>query len=389
MSQSWRIGDKELAYLEEMLAGGFPDNAPLNFITRLEEAFAEKFHSPYAIALNSGTATLHAALAAAGVRAGDEVIVPPLTMASTSLAVLHQNATPLFADIDPDTFTIDPESIRQNITARTKAIIPVAIYGLAPDMDPIMQIAQENNLVVIEDDAQCFLGKYKGRTVGTLGHLASFSFQNSKHITSGEGGMVITAQADIAEKVRRFACLGYAAIGKEGGSRLDKRTLHSPAYKRHSELGFNYRIAELCAAVALAQLERLDEFVHWRRECAHAYDQVVRQCSWLKPQKTPADCEHACWSYVVRLDDDGEAGLWEKFYDKFIEFGGRGFYGCWSLTYLEPAFQNGTCGAFEPGLCPVAEKVQPQLMQFKTHLGDDETINRQAEALEKTIRYLG
>jgi perosamine synthetase len=287
MSRSWRIGDKELVSLKEMLEGGFPDSSEINFITRLEEAFAEKFESPFAIAHNNGTATLHSALAAAGVTCGDEVIVPPLTMASTSLAVLHQNATPVFADIDLETFMIDPESIRRNIASKTRAIIPVAIYGLSPDMDPIMDIAKENNLVVIEDDAQCFLGKYKGRMVGTLGHMASFSFQNSKHISSGEGGIVITSHAEYAEKIRRFTCLGYAALGKNVGSRLDKKTLHSPAAKWHSDLGFNYRIPELCAAVALAQLERLDELVDWRKRCASVYDRVVRPCSWLKPQKYP------------------------------------------------------------------------------------------------------
>ena len=389
MAKSWRIGDNELVYLKEMLEGGFPDGSKINFITRLEEAFAEKFESKFAIAHTNGTATLHSALAAGGVEQGDEVIVTPLTMASTSLAVLHQNATPVFADIDADTFTIDPESIRSRITTKTKAIIPVAIHGLSPDMDPIMEIAKENDLVVIEDDAQCFLGKYKGRMVGTMGHMASFSFQNSKHMTSGEGGMIITSDADYAEKARRFSCLGYAAIGNSVGSRLDKKTLHNPACKRHSDLGVNYRIPELCAAVALAQLERLNEFVQWRKKCAAAYDDVVRQCSWLIPQKIPADYDHACWTYAVKLGDNCEPGLWEKFYDKFKEFGGRGFYSCWSLTYLEPAFQNGTCGSFESGICPVAESIQPRLMQFKTHFGDDETIKRQAKALEKTINYFG
>ena len=387
MAKSWRISDKEYLYLKEFLDGGFPDGSKINFITRLEEAFAAKFESKFAIAHNNGTATLHSALAAAGVTRGDEVIVPPLTMASTSLAVLHQNATPVFADIDPDTFTIDPESIRERITPKTKAIIPVAIYGLSPDMDAVMKIAEENNLVVIEDDAQCFLGRYHGRIVGTIGHMASFSFQNSKHIASGEGGMIITSDAEYAEKVRRFTCLGYAAIGKNVGSRLDKKTLHSPGYKRHSDFGFNYRIPELCAAVALAQLEKLDEFLYWRKKCAAAYDQVVEDCSWLKAQKIPSGYEHAFWTYVVKLDPGTEAGLWERFYDKFVEFGGRGFYGCWSLTYLEPAFQNGSCGNFEPGICPIADKVQPNLMQFKTHFGDEQTINQQAEALQKTINF--
>ena len=387
MPKSWRISDSEYRYLQEMLDGGFPETSEVNFIGRLEEAFAAKFESGYAIAHNNGTATLHSALVAAGVGAGDEVIVPPLTMASTSLAVLHQNARPVFADIDPETFTIDPESIRRNITPHTKAIIPVPIYGLSCDMDPIMAIAAEHGLVVIEDAAQCFLGRYHGRLVGTLGDMASFSFQNSKHMASGEGGMVITSNPAYAEAVRRFSCLGYAAIGQQSGSRFDKKVLHRPDYKRHVSLGYNYRIAELCAAVALAQLEKLDALVAWRKKCAAAYDEVVGPCPWLKPQRTPAGYDHACWAYVVAINASRGRDLWERFYDKFVEFGGRGFYGCWSLTYLEPAFQNGSCGHHEAGICPVAEMIQPTLMQFKTHFGDDETIDRQAGALEKTIKH--
>ncbi|HDY89893.1 MAG TPA: DegT/DnrJ/EryC1/StrS family aminotransferase, partial [bacterium] len=283
MHRSWRISEKEYLYLKELLDSGFPDNSKVNFISRLEEAFAEKFESKYAIAHINGTATLHSALAAAGVQPGDEVIVPPLTMASTSFAVLQQNAKPVFADVNPETFTIDSESIRKNITSKTRAIIPVAIYGLSADMDPIMETAKENNLVVIEDDAQCFLGRYHGRIVGTLGHIASFSFQKSKHITSGDGGMIITSNPDYAEKVRRFSCLGYAALSRKIGTIPDKKILHSHHYKRHTGMGYNYRMPELCAAVALAQLEKLDEFLHWRKKCADSYDEVVRTCTWLKP----------------------------------------------------------------------------------------------------------
>lgn len=144
---------------------------------RLEEAFCEKFGSKYAITFCNGTATLHIALEAVGVGLGDEVIVPPLTMSATTFGVLHANATPVFADVDPDTYQITAESIEKCITPRTKAIIVVSLYGLAPDFDKIMAVAKKHNLAVIEDDAQCFLGKYKGRTVGTIGDIASFSFQ--------------------------------------------------------------------------------------------------------------------------------------------------------------------------------------------------------------------
>ncbi len=389
MARSWRIGDKEFEYLKQLLDSGFPGAAGVSFTAKLEAAFAEKFHCRYAISHANGTATLHSALAAAGVEPGDEVIVPPLTMASTSLAVLHQNAVPVFADIDPATFLIDPQEIRRQITPRTRAIITVALYGLSPDMDPIMELAAEHGLAVIEDDAQCFLGRYRGRIVGSIGHLGSFSFQNSKHITCGEGGMVTTNSPDYADRVAKFASLGYGLVSAQPGkSRIDKRAIVRPDFKRHVSLGFNYRMSDVCAAMLLAQLERLEEFVAWRKRAAAAYDQVVRSCSWLKPQHVPDDCEHSYWAYTVCLPPEGDGPTWQQFFDKFVELGGDWFYGAWGLTYLEPLFQDGRFARqYEPGLCPVAESLQPRLMQFKTHYGDQQTIDRQAEALANTIRF--
>ena len=389
MTRSWRIGGKEYEYLRQVLDSGFPGSASVSFTAKLEAAFAEKFDCRYAISHANGTATLHSALAAAGVGPGDEVIVPPLTMASTSLAVLHQNAVPVFADIDPETFLIDPESVRRQITPRTRAVITVALYGLSPDMDPIMELADKHGLVVIEDDAQCFLGRYKGRIVGSIGHMASFSFQNTKHITCGEGGMITTNSPEYADRVAKFASLGYGLVGAGAGkSKIDKRAIVRPDFKRHVSLGFNYRMSDLCAAVLLAQLERLEEFVAWRQRAATALDQAVRSCNWLKPQRVPEDCQHSCWAYAVRLPGSGDGPTWDQFFDKLVELGGDWFYGAWGLTYLEPVFQNGAVGRkYEPGICPVAEQIQPRLMQFKTNYGDRETINRQAEVLARTIRY--
>ena len=391
MTRSWRIGDRECEYVQQLLESGFPGSANISFLAKLEAAFTEKFCCRYAISHANGTATLHSALAAVGVEPGDEVIVPPLTMASTSLAVLHQGAVPVFADIDSDTFLIDPEGIRDRITPRTRAIITVALYGLSPDMDPILELARQHGIAVIEDDAQCFLGRYKGRIAGSIGDLASFSFQNSKHITCGEGGMVTTNNLEYADRVARFASLGYGLVQAGAGkSKIDKRAILHPNFKRHISLGYNYRMSELCAAVAFAQLERLDEFVAWRRRTAAAFDQVVRNCSWLKAQHVGDDYEHSCWAYVVKLDTGTNDVTWQQFFDKFAELGGDGFYGAWSLTHLEPVFQDGSLGVkYEEGICPVAEATQPRLMQFKTNYGDHDTIDRQAEALAKTIQCFG
>lgn len=386
-----RISLKEAAYVMEVLQSQFSTSRGANMLNRLERAFAEKFGVGYAISFVNGTATLHAALAAAGVGPGDEVIVPPLTMASTSFAVLHAGALPVFADIDPETWTIDPASIRERITERTKAIVPVAIYGLSPDMDPIMEIAEEYGLFVLEDDAQCFLGKYKGRLVGTLGHAASFSFQSSKHMTSGEGGMVITDDPDLADRIRRFNSLGYAAVGRSQ-AKISKDVIQDPNYARHVEIGWNYRMAEVCAAVALGQLERLDLLVSLRKKAASYFAQAVEGCTWLTPQRVPEGYEHAYWTYVLRLDRDDIT--WHDFRAKYLEFGGEPFYGAWRLTYLEPAFQGKRFADYQwqdfgPGLCPVAETTQPRLIQLPTNYFSEEEMERQAEALARTIDYFG
>lgn len=389
MPPSWRVDRRERAYLEELLDGGFPDGSSTSgFVGRLERAFAEKFGARFAISFANGTATLHAALVAAGVRPGDEVIVPPLTMASTSLAVLHAGAVPVFADIDPGTFNIDPRSIAERITPRSRAVIPVALYGLSPDMDAILELAQRHRLVVIEDAAQCFLGRYRGRTVGTLGHLASFSFQNTKHMTCGEGGMILTDDADLADRVARFASLGYGLVtAQPGKTGIDRRAIVHPGFKRHVGLGFNYRMSELCAAFALAQLEKLDEFVARRQAAAAAFDAVVSGCRWLVRQQVPGNCVHAYWAYVLRLDPGKGIG-WQQFFDKFVELGGEWFYGAWSLTYEEPYFREAFGDRYPRGLCPIAERTQPCLIQLKTNYGDPTIVAEQAGALARTIEFL-
>ena len=247
-----RITDLERRYVLEVLDGQFRTSAGSSMTRRLEEKFAAIFGCEYAISFVNGTATMHAALAAAGIGPGDEVIVPPLTMASTAFAVLHAGAVPVFADVDPDTWTLAPAAVAAAVTPRTRGIIPVAIYGLSPDMDPLMALAARHGLFVLEDDAQCFLGTYQGRVVGSLGHAASFSFQSSKHMTSGEGGMITTNDAGLAERIRRFNSLGYAAVGAAAGKgKITRETIQDPAYERHASVGWNYRLPELCAAVAL------------------------------------------------------------------------------------------------------------------------------------------
>lgn len=392
----YRIGEKERQYVEEVLNSQFSASKGSNMCKRLETAFAQKFGTEYAISFCNGTATLHACLEAAGVGVGDEVIVPPLTMSATTFAVLHANAIPVFADVEKDSFEISADSIEKNITERTKAIIIVSLYGLCPDMDRIMEIAKKHNIVVIEDNAQCYLAEYKGRKVGTLGDMASYSFQSSKHLTSGEGGMVITNNEYFANAVRKASSLGYAGVSTKQGKIL-KSDIQSPNYLRHCQMGWNYRMSDLCAAVALAQTERLEELVTMRINNAKKYDEIIKNVPWLRPQASFSDRTNSYWTYVAVLEK--EDITWFDFRDKFVEFGGDGIYAAWQLTYLEPMFVNKTLLGrekfieqfgrynYQKGLCPNAEYLQPRLLQFKTNYTDPKRMDLQIQALKKTIDF--
>src|SRR4030042_4966189 len=187
---SWRFDEREYNYIKEVLDSGFASGTSGNMNTKLESAFSKKFGRKYAITFNSGTTTLHSALWAFGVCFGDEVIVTPLTVISCMNAILYCNAIPVFADIDPDTFLIDSKSIEKKISPRTKAIMVINLYGQVANMTEIMDIAKKHNLWVLEDCAQCYLGTHKGKIGGTIGHVGSWSFENSKNLTTGDGGII-------------------------------------------------------------------------------------------------------------------------------------------------------------------------------------------------------
>ncbi|MDO8482081.1 MAG: DegT/DnrJ/EryC1/StrS family aminotransferase [bacterium] len=402
-----RIGKAERKYVEEVLATDFANSKSCGILERFERAFAKKFHAKYALAHTNGTSTLHSALFAAGVRAGDEVITTPLTMSATCMTILQADAVPVFADVVEDTFQIDPKAIAKLITPRTKAITTVSLYGLSPEMDQIMALAKKHKLMVIEDNAQSFLAKYKGRMVGSIGHLASFSMQSTKHMTSGEGGLVCVNDSavadDMADEVRRFSVLGYKNVSRKKGL-VTKEDIQNPNYERHVQMGYNYRMSELCAAVGLGQLEHLDELVQRRVDSANLFIEAIGDCKWLKPQRTPSHSTNSYWALAVRLTNPNIK--WTDFRKKFMEFGGDGIYGTWKLSYQEPMFQDATSNLsgkekvikatykgklqkYKPGLCPVAERVQKQILAFKTNYWDWARAEKQAKVLKKTIAHFG
>ena len=388
----------ELEYLKKVLQAESWSATGGSWNQSLETTFAHKFGVKHAVALNSGTSTLHAALEACGVGPGDEVISPALTVIMDTTATIHANAVPVFADIDARTFNIDPNDVRKKITSRTKAIIPVSLYGLPADMDPIIDLAREFGLTVIEDNAQCVLSTYKGRMAGTIGHMASYSFENTKHISCGEGGMIITNNERFAELVRKIGGHGFKNLkADEGRIRLNQDVFQNPLYKRHDEIGWNYRLPEFNAAVALAQLERIDELVDLRIKSAQFFLDVMAQCDYLIPQLIPSGYTHSYYTLGVVYEGLETIGVtWEDFRKEYIQQGGDGIYGAWSVAYLEPVIAERKfvkrCPwvydhvRYEKGLCPIAEKIQPKIMQFKTNYRDLMLAQKKADCLAKTIK---
>ncbi len=396
-----RYNGNELKYVSKVLQSDKRSATEGSWNKRLETLFAERFGVRYAIAHNSGTSALHSCLAAAGVGPGDEVISPALTVIMNTFATLYQNAVPVYADIDPETFNIAPEDIERKITPRTRAIFAVSLYGLPADMERIMDIAEKYNLIVIEDNAECFLGYCNGRLAGSIGHMSIFSFENSKHISVGEGGIAITNDEKLAQRIRKCAGIGYKNLrAEEGRVKLNEETFQDPDYKRHDTLGWNYRMSEICAAVAVGQLEKLNKIVADRQEVAKYYQQAIDGCNWLIPQKIPDGYVHSYWAYTVRYEGEKTLGVsWKEFYRAYKQMGGDGFYAAWSVPYFEPVIADGGfCVkgshytgpkfSYKKGFCPAAESIQPKLMQLKTNYRDLELAKTKAQALRKTIQTL-
>ena len=372
----------ELKYIEQVLNSESWSGTGGSWNHALESLFCEKTGSGYAIAMNSGTSTLHSALVACGVKKGDQVISPALTVIMDSTATLHANAKPVYADVDPLTWTIDPEDIERKIGYKTKAIITVSLYGLMPDMKPIMDIADKYGLWVIEDNAQCVKGWYGTQMAGSLGHMASYSFENTKHISCGEGGILTTNNELLAERARKISGHGFKNLqAEEGRVRLNQDIFQNPHYKRHDTLGWNYRLSEFSAAIALAQLERADELIDLRVKSAEMFLDVMNECDYFIPQLVPEGCYHTYYTLAALYNGPVS---WEEFRKRYIENGGDGIYGCWSVPYQEPIMEKMKIR----GNCHVAEAIQPKIMQFKTNYRDLELAYKKADALKKTVKGL-
>ena len=371
--------------VRDFIADVFKRNDEYSLTQEFEEKFCEKFGVDYSVAINSATSGLHAALAAAGVGPGDEVIQPSVTVIMDAYATLYLGATPVFVDINPETWNIDVNQIEKSITEKTKAIIVVSLYGLPVDIDPIMDLARKHNITVIDDSAETVLSDYKGKYSGTCADIGVFSFEKTKHITSGsEGGMVVTNSEELAKKVRKFGGIGYKNLTATAGrTSLASSIFQNPNYERFDSMGYNYRMNLVTAACGLANFEILDQLIDRRKEIGSMFLEAVDGCSWIKTQKVEDYCEHSYYTFAF-LYEHTEVS-WEQFYNTYIEMGGDGFYACWKNPYLEPSLKS----KFSTVSCPIAEEYQKKLMCFKTNYRDLGLAQRKVNVLKNLITDIG
>jgi len=288
-----RIEEDEIAEVVDSLRSGWVSTGPK--VAKFEEIFRDYIGCRFARATSSCTAGLHLAMLVAGIKPGDEVITSPLTFAATANAILHTGAKPVFVDVDPQTFNIDPERIEERITSRTRAIVPVHLTGRPCEMDPIVAVARKNDLLVIEDAAHALEAWYHGRKVGTIGNLSVFSFYVTKNLTTAEGGMVTTDHEDWAEAIEHYALHGL--------SRGAWKRFSDEGFKHYEVVvpGFKYNMMDIQAAIGIHQIKKVDRYLKRREEIWRRYDEAFADAPLDMPPPPDENTIHARHLYVVRL----------------------------------------------------------------------------------------
>jgi UDP-4-amino-4,6-dideoxy-N-acetyl-beta-L-altrosamine transaminase len=345
-------------------------------IKELEDKLCSITGAKHATAVSNGTAALHVACLAAGIKPGDEVITTPLTFAASANCARYCGAKVVFADVNPDTYNISPESIRQNITDRTKAVVAVDFTGQAVEIDEIRKICDEYNLIFIEDAAHSIGTKYNGRQVGSLADITTFSFHPVKTVTSGEGGAVLTNRDDLYEKIELYKSHGIthdtdrmAVSGPEG-----------PWYYEQIELGYNYRMTDFQAALLISQLDKLERFSARRKEIVSVYDEAFAEVRGIKLQKTIAASDTTRHLYIIQLEPDKLNCTRREFFDAMSAEGVQ----CqvhYVPVYWFPDYQR---LGYKKGLCPNAEAIYKNCMSIPLYPAmTDEDVEDVIKAVKK------
>ncbi|OPH54554.1 UDP-4-amino-4,6-dideoxy-N-acetyl-beta-L-altrosamine transaminase [Paenibacillus ferrarius] len=347
--QQW-IEEDDIAQVVRVLQSDYLTQGPV--IQEFEKKVASYVSAKYAVAFCNGTAALHAACYAAGIGADDEVITTPLTFVASSNCVLYQGGKPVFADIDRRTYNIDPEQIEAKITSRTKALIPVDFTGQPTDMEKINAIARKFGLVVIEDAAHSLGARYQGSKVGAMADMTMFSFHPVKHITTGEGGVIVTDNEEYYQSMLLFRSHG---ITRDPKKLIDHQ---GPWYYEMHTLGYNYRMTDLQASLGLSQLNKLEMFLVRRREIAQLYNEAFEVMAGVDTPFQQPDAVSAWHLYILKLDPTQLRGSRKEIFEA-LRAENIGVNVHYIPVYLQPYYQE---LGYKRGSCPNAEDVYEQLI---------------------------
>lgn len=347
------IDQDDIQAVVDVLQSDFLTTGPK--IAEFEQTVADYVGAKYAVAISNGTSALHAACFAAGIGPGDEVITTPLTFAASANCVLYCGGTPVFADVDPKTYNIDPEDIRRKITDRTKAIIAVHLAGQPCDMDAIHSIAREHGLIVIEDGAHALGSVYKGKKVGSKSDMTTFSFHPVKPITTGEGGMIVTDNEDFYKKMILFRSHGIT----RDDSMMTRND--GPWFYQQFDLGYNYRITDIQCALGCSQMKKLDRFLARRKEIVARYNEALADCDNIITPYQLSDTESGWHLYIVQVKNCDRRQVFENMREK-----GIGVNVHYIPVYMHPYYQE---HGYENVHCANAEEIYSHIISLPLYPG--------------------
>ncbi|WP_308801647.1 UDP-4-amino-4,6-dideoxy-N-acetyl-beta-L-altrosamine transaminase [Agathobacter sp.] len=347
------IEQDDIQAVVDVLKSDFLTTGPK--IAEFEQIVADYVGAKYAVAISNGTSALHAACFAAGIGPGDEVITTPLTFAASANCVLYCGGTPVFADVDPKTYNIDPEDIRRKITDRTKAIIAVHLAGQPCDMDAIHSIAREHGLIVIEDGAHALGSVYKGKKVGSMSDMTTFSFHPVKPITTGEGGMIVTDNEEFYKKMVLFRSHGIT----RDDSMMTRND--GPWFYQQFDLGYNYRITDIQCALGCSQMKKLDRFLARRKEIVARYNEAFADCDNIITPYQLSDTESGWHLYIVQVKNCDRRQVFEGMREK-----GIGVNVHYIPVYMHPYYQE---HGYENVHCANADEIYSHIISLPLYPG--------------------
>lgn len=371
------IDEADIQAVTEVLKSDYLTCGPK--VTALEKKLCELTGAKYAVVCSNGTAALHIAALAAGLREGDELITTPITFAASANCALYCGAKPVFADINPATYNIDPKSVQEKITDKTKAVVAVDFTGQAVELDPLLAMCHEKGIILIEDGAHSIGTKYNGKPVGSIADMTTFSFHPVKTVTGGEGGAVLTNSEELYEKL-----LLYRSHGITRESKLLERESDGPWYYEQIDLGYNYRITDIQCALILSQIDKLEQFAARRKEIVRKYNEAFSQIPELFVQQEIPESDTTRHLYILRIRPEllmiDRKGFFEAMGAENI---------CCNVHYI-PVYRHPYYEklGYKEGLCPNAEKLYHEMMSLPLYYSlTDQDVDDVIMAVRKIVDY--